>query len=242
MEGEESKPNAKKPSRRGKKWTLCQYWRSANWGKRGKWIAGGIVSLAALGGVAVYIWDHYQRSYQFSMEHRPRIVFSRPPELLGQLSCGIENGRTGYHLGAMRVWLKNIKNGDAIAVSPIITIKLVPEQRTGIPFFDNPPEITEQTCTNKVSPAVRPFALNAGQETTVNSSQAVGNMGIVMPKDTRFQVYFGGCAYYTDEELHPHGTCQNYRFKVNGTDYGLKCDNSPLSGVFEQTFIGYCQN
>src|SRR5579859_5707656 len=74
-----SKQSDNKPTKR-KKWSLLRYWKNANRKKQIKWLAEGIVILTGIGVFGIYVWDHIQRERQFSAEHRPRIIFSRPPE------------------------------------------------------------------------------------------------------------------------------------------------------------------
>ena len=208
------------------------------------------VGIGAVAGTVLGIWQGYQTGHIAKVQHRPRVIFSRSPELVGQLNCDITDRQLEANTGAMRIWVKNIKNGDAISVFPVLNGAIfIPDKRTGIPFYDDPPQITEQTCRSHVSPKVQPFPLNAGEEKFINSGQSVGAVSLiptpgakpVIPKDATLQWYFSTCVYYLDEDGEPHGTCQTYRFSRN-SKYSFSCSESPMTGVFEPIMFNYCEN
>lgn len=65
-------PNNKSPNEK-RKWSMLRYWQQARWPKRLKWLGEGLLVVAAIGGVIVYVSDHIQRGAQFTEEHRPII-------------------------------------------------------------------------------------------------------------------------------------------------------------------------
>ncbi len=70
---------------------------------------------------------------------------------------------------------------------------------------------------------------------------------IPVAKEAVFQLYAPICVYYFDESGNRHGTCVTYRLAITGRignpdNYGFSCTESPVSGTFEGTFFGYCEN
>lgn len=69
---------------------------------------------------------------------------------------------------------------------------------------------------------------------------------VPIAKDTVFQLYAPVCVYYFDENGARYGTCQSYRLAVKERDGSenetFSCTQSPVSGTFEQTLFGYCEN
>lgn len=264
---------ADKKSSKRKKWPLRRYWHHANRRTQVKWVAEGIVILTGLGVLGVYLWDHFQREEQFFTEHRPRVIVSRPPELLGTFNCQVTKREIYLHAGVTHIWVKNIRKGDAhgaFALGP--EFKPVPEKKLGDPFYDDPPPIEEQTCMMKVEPKMSPFPVHGGEEVEVNLRQSAGSISLfkgthaiigfggpqdenkVFPgenpaeripvdNDTLFQLYAPICVYYFDESGKRYGSCRTYRFIPNGaSQYAFSCSQTPLSGTFEATMFGYCEN
>jgi hypothetical protein len=251
------KTNQKSSQGKNKKWTLRQHWERASAEKRAKWIFEGIGGLIALLILVNYVWQNLQTKWNFLSENRPRVVFSRPPELLGTFSCQVTPQGTNEHTGAMRVWVKNIRKGDAVGAfmgGPPYT--LVPENKIGVGdrFYDNLASITDESCKQKMLPdAMKEVAVNSGQELSMEIRQSAGittlpPTGIPLPEDTVFQLYMPLCVTYSGEDGEQHTTCQDYRFVVDGlTDsaadkYGFSCPQTPLRGSFEQTVFGSCEN
>jgi hypothetical protein len=215
--------------------------------------------------------------WNFKAEHRPKVVVSRPPELLGTISCEVTEKAIFLHTGAMHLWVKNIRKGDAVgafAFGP--QFKLVPEKKIGDPFFDDLPSITDQTCAQKVDSKMKAFPVNGGQEVRVDMAQSAETMSLIktnsvsitlggpqkepetpagetpsarvpIAKEDIFQLYAPVCVYYFDEDGKRYGSCRSYRLAVSGRagnsdPYAFSCTESPVSGTFEGTFFGYCEN
>jgi len=240
---------------KGNKWSLLQYWKRANWGKRIKWLVA-VASLVGSSGLLTF----YQRSHQFSIEHRPRIVFARPPQLVGQISCDVsENEAISLEVGGMEISLRNGGNGDAPKAFVQQSWKFVPDPSSRYSSYDALPSVTDQTCTTDIAATVGTFPLNAREETTIgigphNSIQADARgpakgivLGHVKPADrpnnkTTFQIYAGPtCVYYFDEEGKRHGTCMTYRLSRKG-QYRFACGESPISGELQQMSWGFCED
>jgi hypothetical protein len=147
--------------------------------------------------------------------------------------------------GAMRISVKNIGKGDAInAFVAGPQFKLVPEKKIGVPFFDDSPSVTDQTCSAKVEPKMKMFPVYAGKEVSIELRQSVGIVSLVktnsvsvtlggpqkepetppgekpesvqIAKDAAFQLYDPICVYYVDRNGVQYGDCQLYRRSVDG--------------------------
>src|ERR1041384_2409333 len=100
--------------RRRKKWSLFRHFREATHIKKLQWIGSTVVVLTGIGVLGVYILDYIQRQEQFSVEHRPKVIVSRPPTLLSAFRCQVTDRAIHFFTGPMQAWVKNIKNEDAI--------------------------------------------------------------------------------------------------------------------------------
>jgi hypothetical protein len=276
--------NPQKPEKRNRKSqpqkrkTLRQYFRNANAFKKFEMSLLALGSAIGIAYVGVTVWGNLQTKWHFETEHRPRVIVSRPPELVGTFECYVTDKAIHLHSGAMHVWVKNIRKGDAIgAFVEGPQFKLVPEQKIGNPFYDDLPSITEETCKQKVSPKMKAFPVHGGQEVSVNMVQSIGTLSLIktnsvsitfggpqqepetpagekpservpLTKDTIFQLYGPVCVYYFDEDgTQYYGSCRNYRLSINGRGetsdpYAFSCSQTPISGTFEETFFGYCEN
>ena len=251
---ERSKANeASEEPNKQQKHSLWRNWKSLS---RTRQVELSLAAIGAVGYLIAYICvsisQKAQSAQQFSMQHRPRVIFSRPPELFGDFSCSISDTRLESHAGNMRIWLKNIKSGDAVGVFPaVMDGRLIPDKPTGIKFYDERTKVTEATCTMRTNPKMQPFALNSGQEMPVELAQSAGAMSMpgtflkppkpLIDKDDTLQWYLPICAFYFDEEGNSHGTCQTFRFKTKA-GYSLLCNKPPVGGEFEAVFFGYCEN
>ncbi len=235
---------------KGKKWTLKQNWQHANSAKRTKWIfegKGGLIGFLILSN---YVWQNLQTMWNFNAEHRPRVIFSRDPELLGVINCEITERAIYVHTGAMHIWMKNTGKGDAVnAFIGGLPFKLVPEKKTGSASIDEIPEISDSTCQAKASPKMKMFPVEAGQEIRLEMVQAMEAQSLIktnsisitlggpqkepetpagqnpekidVPKDALFQLYYPVCVYYFDEQGKRHATCKSYRLVTNSQGIGL---------------------
>jgi hypothetical protein len=262
------KKATKTPSKH-KQWSLWQHWKRAKSKTRLKWFveAMGVLLVGALVGNA--IWQNLQTMSHFSTEHRPRVIFIRPPELLGQFECEVTDKEIRTHSGQVRVWLKNIKNGDAVgAFIAGPNYKLVPEKKTGDKFLDDSTLVTDDSCKAEIKPKMKQFPVNEGQEIYLDMARSDGVTGFYpgtsatihldkpinpasplggdestapLKRDDLFQLYAPLCVYYFDEEGNRHGTCMTYRLNMNGR-YTFSCTQTPITGTLEQVFLGYCED
>lgn len=61
--------------------------------------------------------------------------------------------------------------------------------------------------------------------------------------NTSFQFYAPVCVYYFDESGKRYGSCRTYRFHPTSNDrYAFSCSQTPLTGTFDATMFGYCEN
>jgi hypothetical protein len=242
-----AEPNKK--AKKQKKRSLWQHWKSASRAKQIKWSAEGLIVITGILILGVYIWGNLQTKWHFEAEHRPRVVFSRPPELLGTITCNVTDKRIDVHSGKIRFWFKNIRNGDAIGVFMVPPMfKLVTERKIGIARIDKfIPSITDESCKVRPNPKGSVFPLNAGQGISVDAEQ-VAEAIISDPSDPpfapneRFHLDVLDCIYYLDEAGDPHGTCATYSFIMPNGQNVFSCADSPLTGSLELKFGGYCEN
>jgi hypothetical protein len=156
------KTSKQKPGKHKKK-TIWRHWKSASRAKQLKWVAEGIGIITAVLILGIYIWDHIQSQRNFVAEHRPRVILSRPPQILGVVQCYVTDKAIHLSVGALRIWVKNIGQGEAVAAfvnGP--EFQLVPEKKTGVQFLDTPMPITDKTCTLKISPKMKEFPVHIG--------------------------------------------------------------------------------
>lgn len=241
------------------KWGLLTHWKRATRRQQFGWIAKAIGGLIAAGVLAVSTAEYIQREKQFSLEHRPRIEFLRPPMLVGQLSCDVgDNELIRYGVTNEYFWVKNTKSGDAPSVFIARAHKFVPDPPSGKESLDLIPVVTKKDCEIVVKPELGTFALNGGQERMVDmpsagfqadaSRPAKAPLSLkVVPADrpenqTTFQIYLSPvCVYYFDEQGQRHGTCTSYRLTRNG-QYKFSCKESPITGQFGEIPRNFCEN
>jgi hypothetical protein len=230
-----------------KKWSLWQHWKRASRKQQMKWGAEGIGVLLGIGVLVYYVASYFQSERHFQFEYKPFVVNSRPPQLLQPFVCDVK--RNGFTFGNMRTFVKNIGNARAINVVPYdITLRVVPENRTGIAQIDNPPTVD---CAKKLNAqAVKDldYPMGPGLEVSPEIRQGVGTIPRMKDGDTA-QLYATSCVYYSDDYGKSHGTCDTYRLQLpsdNPVDvlYGtptFACDGTPRMGTFSGTIGGHCQ-
>jgi hypothetical protein len=201
-------------------------------------------AVAALVGGVIY---EYVQVREYHADHRPRVVFSRPPEDAGPITCDADKALV--HLGQKQQWIQNIAEGPGVSVNPYMGFtKIVPDKKTGIPALDEiPTRFGETACDLKPDIAAIAFPIAAHQELSPRSTQ--GEMSLWWPKgllskDTTFQLFDVECVYYLDPEdwrwYAHHATCTTYRFVADNGPF--KCDGAPITGHFEIFLSGHCQN
>ena len=84
-----------------------------------------VIAAGTVAGVIALIGIAYYQGWQWHQEHRPRVVFSRPLEMLEPLIC---DPATGQGSDRVRVWIKNIGNVDAQSVIAFPITHLIPEK------------------------------------------------------------------------------------------------------------------
>lgn len=243
------KPTTKKSSQRKKK-PFREVWRSYSRVQQAKFIISFLAALGVVGYLLAYVTvsiiQERRNQGVVQLEHRPKVIISRPPQLLGTISCEVTDKAIFLHTGAMRVWVKNIQKGDAVgAFIAGPELQLVPEKKIGDPFFDDPPAITDETCKANASPKARMFPAHGGEETGIDIAQSAGTVSLIktksvsvtlggpqkepetpagekpsarvpIAKDAVFQLYAPVCVYYFDEDGARYGSCRSYRLVVSG--------------------------
>jgi hypothetical protein len=236
--------HAESENQKKNKWSIRQHWKAASRPKQLKAIATGAGTIAGVLILGVYIWNHVQSQRNFVVEHRPRVVFSRPPQLIGTVGCYVTDKAIHLFTGEMRVWVKNIGHGEAVGAFVIgPQFQLVPEKKTGVQFLDTPTPITDDTCKLKISPKAKEFPVHIGEEVSIDMQQAVGAISLIrtneisvsfgapqpepqtppgekpeavyIAHDAIFQMYAPICVYYFDQDGNRYGGCSSYRLVVN---------------------------
>jgi hypothetical protein len=236
-------PN-KKPDHKKKKWSLLRHWRQANWPKRLRWIAAGIGVLTGVSVVTIYVWDHFQRERQFSAEHRPKVIISRPPAFVNSsFDCAVTENAIHLHTGPMQFWVKNIRQEDAVGAFISEPFMLVADKKVGNPFLDEVPEVTDKTCRAETSPKAKAFPVHGFEEVVENMTESAETFSLVktknltvtldgpqtepqppagekvertaVSKETVFKLYVPVCVYYFDSDGVRYGSCRTYRLSVN---------------------------
>jgi hypothetical protein len=247
--------NSNKPRRTSqkpgsdKKKSYRRSWRSTSPIRKVELIALALGAAAGICYVVVAIWGNLQTKWNFEAEHRPHVIFSKPPELTGTLSCEIVNNVVSSHTGAMNFWLKNIGRGDADAFFSGPEFRFVPENHTAAAEVDSSSSVTE-ACKQSLDPhSMREVRINGGQEIKMPMVQSAGRQSVHIPitENTNFQLYAPICVYYLDSNQEHHATCRMYRLSVTGGENAdsttFECrKNSPISGTFQETLFAYCEN
>jgi hypothetical protein len=230
-----------------KKKSYRRSWRSTSPIRKIEIGALALGAAAGLGYLGVAIWGNLETKWNFTAEHRPRVVLSRAPELLGTVDCNITDKAMYLHAGAMRIWVKDGEhNGDAKdAFVLVTTMKLVPEKPTGTKFFDTPPQIDDRTCNQTFLPQMKEFTINSGTEVATDVRQAGSVQSLIkassisidprqepqpaagqdsghihLAPDATMQLYMPVCVVYTDEDGTTYASCQDYQMVVDGRANG----------------------
>jgi hypothetical protein len=238
--------NAANKSDKDKKKSFRRSWRSASPLRKLELIGIALAAAAAIAYSGITVWGILESKWNAQSEHRPRVVFSQPPRFT-ELSCGISGNQLNTQIGAVRIWVKNIRSGDALNAEIVpFNWKLIAEKKTGEPGLDDPPSITETDCSRqfKTSKTVRlKFPINTGQETSV----LLDGFGVAespipnsfKPGDA-LRFYAPLCVYYRDEQNAPHGTCAMYMLDLNGR-YSFSCSESPIRGSLDLSLYNQCE-
>jgi hypothetical protein len=219
-------------------------WRAASPVTKLGVIFGGLVAVSTTGYLGVTIWQTIQAKWAVQIEHAPLVINSRPPELLQPIVCDRKNG---LHTGNLQTFVKNVGNARAVNVIPyIFEMKLIPEKKTGNPFFD---ELPSGNCSMKPIMQEAVINLAPGQEMRPQIRQTVMTVPN-LPEGTVFQLYYVSCIYYSDDYGNNRATCDPYRLNLPSSNQldilegspSFSCDALPKSGKFMGAITGHCQN
>lgn len=215
--------------------------------------ANAVIAFGTVGLIIVGIVGIYFANRQFAESHRPRIVFSRPMELGGAVTCDMaqhfpKSGAevTGDFPGPV-VWLKNIGSSDATKVFDTFMMdspKLVALKKTGNPRLDGRPKIDDSTCQNiSQDPRFMAFPIYAGQEYKFDSMRGatIGSKP-ALPKDTLVELVWSWCFGYWDEDGGRHATCTTYIFQPSDSKGSFFTCGHPITGTFELAMTGHCES
>jgi hypothetical protein len=169
---------------------------------------------------------------QHTSEHRPVVTNSNPPVLIQPFSCDV---KSGAHFGDINTFMRNVGNADALAVTPSLILRFVPDRKVGQPEFD---EIPSAGCGQKrKGNAARQLA--AAQGGVVRWSQPTVAMPPLLNGETA-QLYAMSCIHYTDSSGVDHSNCDTYRFRLDSGIPIFACDNLPKSGKFDPETVSNC--
>lgn len=246
---------ANNKTRKYRRWSLWQHWKRAKSKTRLKWFSEGIGVLLVGALVFNAVWQNLQSMRSFEAEHRPKIVFSRPPEFVtspapdelnGTLVCKVfsAENRVSLQVGTVHTWLTNIGKGDADGVwlSPIARIDPISEKYK--------PLVNDDSCKRAGKPIEKLFAVYHGTEVTVPLRQIHSeNMFPAkepIAENAGFYFYFADCVNYSSSDPEFYRSCVTYRLRVKGREgnrdpFMFQCDGQTITGDFVPTFAGYCE-
>jgi hypothetical protein len=222
--------------------SLRRSWRAASPLTKIGIVVGSVAATATLGYFLVTVWQTLEVRSAAHAQHMPLLINSRPPILRQPFVCDVKNG---LHTGNIETGVKNLGTAMAYHVMPyMFEPKVVPERKTGNPFFDSLPEAN---C--KLSPTAEELEspLAPGQEIRPQLRQMVGSLPPITDTDP-IQLYWVACVYYGDEYGGKHATCDTYRLalpssnpldSINGSPTFF-CDATSKIGRFEPTATGHC--
>jgi hypothetical protein len=225
--------------------SLKQRWKSISLPNQLLVIFGGV---AAVGGIAyiiaficVSIWQTNQAKAIAKVQHRPRVIFYRPPVLFAPLTTDVKTGE--IHTGKFQVRLKNVETGNAPgAFLQTYPMAIVNDKKTGDHERDEPPDLTT-ACRSIPDPkGAQMFPMNAGEERTVDAVQSTTRTFPPFKQGEIVGLYWPVCIYYWDDDGDGHGTCLTYRFALPDGQVSFVFGTSPLIGTFQETFMNYCQS
>jgi hypothetical protein len=237
-------------TKKQQKHSLWRNWKSLSRTRQLELSFLGLVAMGGVGYLIAYICVSSIQTRQAKsisqLEHRPTVIHSRPPTVQS-FSC---DPVRGMHTGNMEVFVKNVGSGIADNVfASWVEEKVVPEQKIGNAFWDDPPSVTPESCSiNAPAEPKVTFSLGPGQEMASNMREGVGPVPPVK-KGAAVQFYIASCVFYFDEDRH-HGTCDTYRLFVPSSDPldqllgtpTIVCDGSEIAGKFMSAYAGHCQN
>jgi hypothetical protein len=240
--GYERRSEADKSPRRQKK-PFLEVWRSYSRVKQLEIILAGLAAAGVVGYLIAYIVVSMKQNTLVQMQHMPLVINSRAPQFLQPFICDAEKG---FHTGNMQTAVKNIGNASAQHVIPYVNSwKIIPEKKTGNPFFDELPEVN---CKMHLNAKELESPLAPGREAFPQIRQMVGTLPPISKTDP-IQLYWVSCVYYSDEYGDNHGTCDTYRLLFSSTNPldvlsgspTFFCDATPKMGKFAGTITGHCQ-
>ena len=166
---------------------------------------------------------------------RPRIVNTRPPELLQPFVCDL---KTGLHSGRLQTFVRNVENAEPGSVFQTLALHIVPAQKVGIPEFD---EVPNGNCQDRPGGGSPTTLLPGGRETVTGLAEPKVMMPPLLTGETA-QLYGVNCIYYSDSAGSSHTSCDTYRFRLAGGSPYFVCDGSPNAGTFDAVPVTSCGN
>jgi hypothetical protein len=195
-------------------------------------IAVGALILTLGAGIALY----FAFPYLFS-RNGPRLIFSKPIELDGPITCDAKGGMVTFK--KIRVWLKNTGTEPAADVAPVWqTFKIEPAGDSSM-ATNNPLSIAPANCKRNAQKAETSSSIAPDQEISRESANGAFFTAPISGKDEPVQIFTAACAYYSGVEDSGHGTCATYRLTQPGGKTSFAC-GTPITGTFEVYGEGQC--
>lgn len=219
-------------------------WRASGPTKKVEIIITSIVALGGIGYLCAYITVSVLQGRSAQKEHRPRIILSRPIQILDPLIYDTKLNQLNSKRS--RIWYLNTTSAsDGVAKRSFQSLDFipVPTKRVGDPRIDSPPVVDENTCGSIVSIPGAPFAdVAPRQERFTELAQTAMKFGVrLVESGGTFQIYAIGCVAYSDEGGAKYGTCDRFRLVGPTGGYTFIADTS-ITGTFVQDIIGHCAN
>lgn len=231
------------------KWSLVRHWKVASRKQQIKWISRGIGIVVGLVTALFLVLGYFQTQGNFEETHKPIVVNIRPPKIQF-FAC---NPSGTFVTGNIVTAIRNVGTATADDVNPfVIQARVVPDQKTGNKFFDDPPAVAAQMCKMRPIMPSMESTLYMGDESGAVMRQSVGTIPFLTKSGQLVSLYLVACVYYSEESGVPHGTCDRYRLYVPGVQkpFGIDnllgtssmaCDGAKITGVFVPDIGGHCE-
>lgn len=188
--------------------------------------------------VVVGIATIYSSHWEFTQTHRPKLIFSKAPELRDFIMC---NGNAGEITTAkLRVWVHNAGNVDSASAVIMPFLSIVPEEH-----LDQDTQLwTHSLCSQDAmahAPIDKGKFISANMAGNVDVTTSVSE-NIDPPGSRPAIVALYLCAFYTGNEANrlQYRTCVPFWLKLQGGSRIVVC-NTAIMGTSDE-YPGGCSN
>lgn len=170
--------------------------------------------------------------------NRPRLVFEKPPEVIGAISCNPADGT--IEIRDARWSLVNGGSEAAVESSPLLTnIWARParakKKRSEVAAFEINPGSCLDNPENVQAGALIPVGGRNSVSVPLRGRLAATALG------SKYLVYATGCQFYQSESGRRFGTCNTYRLESADGGREFECD-AAIVGHFAPDVVGNCAN